>query len=325
MNTMKAVRLHRFGGSETLAVETMPIPTPVDDELVIRVIAASVNPVDFKIRKGEYPMVKEAQLPIVAGRDASGVVEARGIRAHGLKKGDEVYAMLGLDRGAYANYIVVKPNEVALKPKSIDHDAAAAVPLAGLTAWQGLFDHGRLHAGQRVLIHGGAGGVGHFAIQFAKAKGAHVITTVSGQDADFVRSLGADQVIDYHEERFEDVIGSVNLVFDLVSGETQERSWAVLKPGSTFISTLSEPSQHKARQLGVRALRYTAQPNSGELTEIAKLIDEGRVRPHLARCYTLSQVAAAQDQLENQHSQGKLVIILPDDHAPPSSPALEGS
>ena len=323
MNTMKAVRLHHFGGPEALAVETLPIPSPVDDEVVIRVCAAGVNPVDFKIRKGQYPAVKENDLPIVAGRDASGIVEICGVRAKAFKKGDEVYALLGIDRGAYAGYVAVKPNEAALKPRTLDHAQAASVPLAGLTAWQGLFTYGRLQAGQRVLIHGGAGGVGHFAIQFAKAVGAHVITTVSAEDFDFVRSLGADQVIDYRREKFEEKTERVNLVFDLVAGQTQERSWSVLRPGSTFVSTLSEPSQHRAQQLGVRALRYTVQPNSGQLAEIARLIDAGKVHPHIERSYSLTEAGTAQEHVETRHVQGKLVIALPDDQAPPSSPALE--
>jgi len=325
MNMMKAVCIHRFGGPEALAVEMLPIPSPVDDEVVVKVHAAGVNPVDFKIREGKFPLIKQSQLPVVTGRDASGVVEKCGIRATAFRKGDEVYAMPDFDRGTYANYIRIKPNEAALKPKTLDHAQAASVPLAGLTAWQGLFTYGRLHAGQRVLIHGGGGGVGHLAIQFAKAKGAYVITTVSGQDIEFVRSLGADEVIDYQKERFEEKIDKVNLVFDLVSGETQERSWAVLKPGSTFVSTLNEPSQHRAHQSGIRALRYTTLPNSGQLAEIAQLIDQGKVRPHVAHSYPLAQAAAAQEHIEKQHVQGKLVVVAPDDDAPSNLPALEGA
>ena len=323
MNTITAVRLHRFGGPETLAIESVPMPVPVNDEVVVKVAAASINPVDFKIRKGEYPMVKASQLPITAGRDVSGVVEVCGFRAGSLHKGDEVYAMLGLDRGGYATHVAVRLGELALKPRSLDHVHAAAVPLAGLTAWQGLFIHGRLLAGQKVLIHGGAGGVGHLAIQFAKAKGAQVITTVSGEDVDFAYSLGADLAIDYRRERFEDKVERVDLVFDLVAGETQERSWRLLKPGSTFVSTLREPSQHRAHQSGVRALRFTAQPNNAQLAEIAKLIDAGRVHPHVDRSYALTDAPAAQEHLETGHSRGKLVMVMPDDEAPPSATALE--
>ena len=305
---MKAIRIHRFGGPETLACETLPVPAPGQDEIVVKVMAAGVNPVDFKIREGQFPLVKESQLPLVVGRDASGVVEACGPGAGALKRGDEVYALVGFDRGTYAEYIIVKPGEAAIKPRTLDHVEAASVPLAGLTAWQGLFTHGRLQAGQRVLIHGGAGGVGHLAVQFARATGAHVITTVSTEDVEFARSLGADQVIDYRQEQFEETVGKVDLVFDLADGHVQDRSWTVLKPGSAFVSTLTEPSQERARQSGVRALRYTTQPNGGQLSEIARLIDAGQVRPHVEQVYPLTQAAAAEDHLENRHLQGKLVV-----------------
>jgi NADPH:quinone reductase-like Zn-dependent oxidoreductase len=216
--------------------------------------------------------------------------------------------MLGRDRGAHAEYVVVKALEGAAKPERIDHVHAAAVPLAGLTAWQGLFDHGGLSAGRRVLIHGGAGGVGHFAIQFAKARGAFVATTASGEDLDFVRELGADQAVDYKSERFEDVVEKVDLVFDLVAGETQDRSWAVVKPGGVIVSTLSEPSQEKARAHRARGTNYMAQPNAAQLAEIGRLIDAGKVRPHADATFRLEDVAAAEARLENGHVRGKVVL-----------------
>jgi NADPH:quinone reductase-like Zn-dependent oxidoreductase len=224
MTTMKAVRIHRFGGPEVLTLDDVPWPQPKDDEVLVRVHAASVNPVDYKIRAGSYS-VKEDQLPYTLGRDLSGTVELLGTRARTLKAGDPIFAFIGMDRGTYAEYVVVKAMEMAAKPDTLDHVQAAAVPLAGLTAWQGLFDHGHLQAGQRALIHGGAGGVGHLAVQFAKAKGAVVLTTASGSDLEFMRELGADEVIDYRAERFEDRVSDVDLVFDLVSGDTQDRSW----------------------------------------------------------------------------------------------------
>jgi NADPH:quinone reductase-like Zn-dependent oxidoreductase len=186
---MKAVQMHSIGGPEVLGIDEIQMPQPRDDEVVVKVHAASVNPIDWKMRSGKTGL-KQEQLPIVLGRDVSGTVEICGTRAQTLKKGDPIYAMLGRDRGGYAEYALVKAVEGAAKPASLDHVRAAAVPLAALTAWQGLFDHGGLKPGQRVLIHGGAGGVGHFAIQFAKAKGAFVATTVSAADIDFVRKLG---------------------------------------------------------------------------------------------------------------------------------------
>jgi len=295
---MKAVRIHRSAGPEILEIEDLPMPKPVDDEVVLRVHAAGVNAIDRSI----------ARLPAPVGRDVSGVVELCGVRALRWRKGDEAFALLGLDRGGYADYVVVKSTEVAHKPKTLDHIHAAAVPLAGLTAWQGLFVHGRLQPGQKVLIHGGANGVGHLAVQMAKAKGAYVVTTVAGADLDFARSLGADRVIDQDKERFEEMGERVNLVFDLVAGKTQERSWGVLARGATLVSPLSEPSQYKALQLGVRALRYTVQPNAPQLTEIGHWIEAGKIVPHVSRLYGLGEVAEAQRRLEEGGVRGKLVL-----------------
>ena len=227
-----------------------------------------------------------------------------------MEVGDAIFAMLGIDRGGYAEYAIVKDIEAAPKPRSLDLVAAASVPLAGLTAWQGLFRYGELKAGQRVLIHGGSGGVGHFAIQFAKVTGAYVITTVSAQHIDFVRSLGADEVIDYTAQRFEDVVKDVDLVYDLIAGETQERSWSVLKRGGIMVSTLAEPSQEKARAKGVRAMRYTVKENGGELEEIGRLIDESKVKPKIARTYGLAEAASAQDYVEQGHTEGKVVLKI---------------
>ncbi len=179
MPTAKAVCIHHFGGPEVLQLEDITVPPPEDDQVVIRVHAASENPVDYKIREGSYPPISKDQLPVVLGRDVSGVVEFCGPSVRTLKKGDPVFAMVGKDRGTYADHVMLLQSELAAKPQSLDHIHAAAVPLAAMTAWQGLFDHGGLQPGQRVLIHGGAGGVGHLAVQFAKAKGATVFTTVS--------------------------------------------------------------------------------------------------------------------------------------------------
>jgi NADPH:quinone reductase-like Zn-dependent oxidoreductase len=306
---MKAVRMHTIGGPEALEIDEIPMPQPRDDEVVVKVHAASVNPIDWKMRSGKTGLSQE-QLPMVLGRDVSGTVEICGTRAHTLKKGDPIYAMLGRDRGGYAEYALVKAVEGAAKPASLDHVHAAAVPLAALTAWQGLFDHGGLKAGQRVLIHGGAGGVGHFAIQFAKAKGAFVATTVSAPDIDFVRKIGADQAVDYKSQRFEDVVREIDLVFDLIGGETQDRSWAVLKDGGTLVSTLAQPSEQRAQERHARAIVYMAQPNAAQLSEIGRLIEDGKVCPMVQATFPLSNAAAAQTKLEKEHTQGKIVLDL---------------
>ena len=308
MTTMKAVRIHRFGGPEVPSLDDVPWPQPQDDEVVVRVHGASVNPSDSKMRAGAF--VKEGQLPVTLGRDLSGTVELLGTRAHTLRQGDPVYAMVGIDRGTYAEFVLVKAVEMAAKPDSIDHVHAAAVPLAGVTAWQGLMQHGGLRAGQRVLIHGGAGGVGHLAVQFAKAAGAFVATTVSGADIDFARDLGADQAVDYRAERFEDAVRDMDLVFDLVGGETQDRSWGVLKEGGILVSTLGPPPRDKAAEHRVQATGYGAKPNPAHLAEIGRLIDEGRVRVVVDSVFPLEEAGAAQTHLERDHVRGKVVLRI---------------
>ena len=308
MAKMKAVCIHSFGGPEVLKLESVDIPQPKEDEVLIKIHAASVNPVDYKIRAGKYPPVKEQQLPKVLGRDVCGTIERCGSAVQSFTEGDAVYAMLDGGSGGYAQYATLKADLCSRKPASLDYSQAAAIPLAGLTAWQGLFDEGNLHAGQRVLIHGGAGGVGHLAIQFAKAKGATVCTTVSSQDMEFARSLGADEVVDYKTERFEEKLHDVDLVFDLVAGDTQERSWSVLKDGGTMISTLAKPSDIKAREHHARATNYVAHPDGAELAEIARLVDSGKVRPCVLATYPLADAAVAQQRLEREHPHGKVVL-----------------
>ena len=241
---MKAVRIHAYGASDVLKLEDVPMPQPAAGEVLVKIKAASINPIDYKIREG----ARKGTLPITMGRDYSGTVESLGAGAAGFSKGDAVFGLLERDRGSYAEYVATKANLVAAKPKNLDHDAAAAVPLAAITAWQGMVDHGGMRAGQRVLIHGGAGGVGHMAIQIAKALGCWVATTVSGRDKDFVLGLGADKAIDYKNEKFEDQVSDIDLVYDLIGGETQTRSFAVLKLGGALISTLQEPDQQKAKE-----------------------------------------------------------------------------
>jgi NADPH:quinone reductase-like Zn-dependent oxidoreductase len=308
---MKAIRIHQFGGPEVLELDDVPIPQPGEDELLVRTRAASVNPVDYKIRHGTVPWVSREMLPITLGRDLSGTVESAGAGVDAFGEGEAVYAMLGsIDRGSYAEYVLVRPNEAAPKPARLSHIEAAAVPLAALTAWQGLFDHGHLEAGQTVLVHGGSGGVGHFAIQFAKVKGATVLTAVSGENLGFARELGADLAIDCESQRFEEIARDVDLVLDLVGGETQERSWSVLKPGALLVSALGEPSKEKAMQHGAHGLGYRAQSNAGQLAEIGRLIDQGKVRPVVMASYPLAEARQAHERLERGHVRGKIVLVV---------------
>lgn len=305
---MKAVCIHSFGGPDVLMLEDVPCPEPKDDEVLVRVMAASVNPVDYKIRAGLY--AKPEQLPIAIGRDVSGAIARCGTQVRNWKDGDEVFAMLSQDHGGYAEYVTVKASELARKPDSLDHEHAAAVPLAAITAWQGLVDQGGLRPEQRVLIHGAAGGVGHFAVQFAKAIGAQVFVTGLSADADFLHALGADAVIDYRAERFENIVHDIDVVLDLIGGQTQERSWPVLKRGGVLVSTLGQPSQAKAQQFGVRALGVMAHPDALELSQIAELIDHGDVRPFVQCSYPLTEAALAQSHLEHDHARGKTVLKI---------------
>lgn len=304
---MKAIVIHSFGPADVLKIEDLPMPVPKADEVLVKVSAASVNPVDYKTRSGKYAAVKQEQLPLVLGRDIAGIVEQCGAAVTRFKKGSEVYAMLDREHGGYAEYVIVKEQDLVPKPSHLNFIEAAAVPLAAVTAWQGLFDHGDLKAGQHVLIHGAAGGVGHIAVQCAKARGARVTTTASKEDMEFVRSLGADQVID-KSEPFEKRVSEVDLVFDLVDGDTQERSWAVLKPGGRLISTLTKPSPERAKARGARGENYMAEPDADELREIGQLIDAGKLRPHVDAVFRLADAGAAQQQLETRHNRGKIVL-----------------
>jgi len=303
---MKAIRIHSFGGPEVLSLEDINRPQPADGEVVIKVRAAGVNPVDYKIRGGS--MKGDITLPTTLGRDVSGVVEAVGRGVKGTEVGDEVYAFLGSHSGGYAEFAVAKAEEMAPKPASLDYVHAAAVPLAATTAWQALFDHGKLQRGQRVLIHGAGGGVGHFAVQFAKARGATVIATGAPEDMELLRRLGADEVINYEKERFENRAKDIDLVIDLIAGDTQERSWNVLKDGGKIISTLKPPSEQKAAEHHAKAEAFYAEPRRDELIEIGRMIDAGKVSVVVEKTFPLARARLAHEKMESEHSRGKLVL-----------------
>jgi NADPH:quinone reductase-like Zn-dependent oxidoreductase len=307
---IRKVRIHRFGGPDVLQIDDVEPSLPDASQVLVSVKAASVNPVDFKIRNGQYPAVKEDRLPYTLGRDVSGIVEKCGAQATQFAIGDEVLGMVGIAGGGYAEKAVLDQQALARKPALIDHAHSAAIPLAGQTAWQGLFRHGQLKSGQSVLIHGGSGGVGHFAIQFAKAKGARVLTTVSTHNVEFVRALGADVVIDYKTQRFEEQAKDLDMVFDLIDGETRERSWKLLKRGGVLVSTLTEPSQELALRHGVRALRYTVEANGRELSEIVDLVRLGKVSPHVQKTFRLEEASLAMAAVEKGGAVGKIVLSL---------------
>jgi NADPH:quinone reductase-like Zn-dependent oxidoreductase len=309
MENMKAVRIHKYGGPEVLIFEDAPRPEPGSAEVLIRVRAAGVNPVDWKIRAGYLKDIRPYTFPLILGWDVSGVVQATGPGASKFKIGDEVYSRPDSARnGAYAEYIAVKEFEVAFKPRSIDHVHAGAIPLACLTAWQAIFDTAGLRAGQKILIHAAAGGVGSFAVQLAKWKGAYVFGTASGRNQSLLRELGADEPIDYENTRFEDLVHDVDVVFDTIGGDTQERSWNVLKKGGFLVSLVAPPSAEEAAKNGVRQAFIFMTPNGAELTEIARIVDSGKLKPVVETVLPLPDARRAHELSQTGHTRGKIVL-----------------
>ncbi len=309
MSVMQAVRIHTYGDATTLTLEEVECPTPDEGQVLVRVFATSINPFDVAMRSGYMAQMMPASFPLILGTDISGVVEEVGAGVPRFKPGDEVYARGGVGRdGAYAEYAAVPQSDVALKPKSLDHVNAAALPHVTLTAWQALYVLADVQPGQTVLIHGAAGGVGHIAVQLAKLRGATVIGTAS-RNLELLAELGVEQAIDYATTRFEDVVHDVDVVLDTVGGDTQERSWGVLKPGGILVSAIQPPSEETAKAHGVRAAMVWTNPPIGEtLAEVARLVDAGKLRPHVSEIFTLDQVPDAHRLMENKHARGKIGV-----------------
>ncbi|GAA0644545.1 NADP-dependent oxidoreductase [Kutzneria viridogrisea] len=315
---MRAVVQHGFGGQDVLRLERVPRPEPLPTEVLVRVHAAGVNPVDWKTRSGGGMAGVLGEPPFILGWDVSGVVEQVGFGVTTLAPGDEVYGMPWFPRaaGGYAEYVTAPARQFARKPSSVSHEQAAAVPLAALTAWQALVDTADLQPGQRVLIHAAAGGVGHFAVQFAKHLGAHVIGTASAKRHDWLTKLGADELVDYTTTRFEEVVQDMDLVIDLIGDgqdSTSTRSLRVLHPGGLLVAIPSgvSPELHQAAQaLGVRTSPFLVEPDGPALTTIADLIDTGAVAAEVAEVFPLEQAAQAHARGENGHTRGKLVLSV---------------
>jgi len=312
--TMKAVVIHEYGGPEVLKYEDIPRPEPKDDELLIRVIAAGVNPVDGMIRSGMFAKEGNRAFPIILGGDVAGVVEKVGSKITKFKSGDPVFAYVSLDNsGGYAQYALVTEREAAPKPKSLTYVEAAAVPVVAMTAWQALVDTAKLSAGQTVLIHGGSGGVGSFAIQIAKARGAKVIATASTANQDFLKQLGADVAIDYTKQKFEDVAKDVDVVLDSIGRDTLARSYAVVKKGGIIVSLVARPKESELEKHGIRGTALNAEPNSGELAEIGRLIDDKKIKVIVSQTFPLSEAMKAQEQVATGHTRGKVVLKVADE------------
>ena len=308
---MKAVRIHSFGGPDVLRFEDVPVPKPGTNEMLVRVHAAGVNPVDWKIRHG---LLGQGPLPQMMGSDFSGVVEALGSGVRDFRVGDAVFGIVAEESGSYAEFATAPESRVARKPDALEHVQAAALPVASLTAWQALFDTAQLQAGQNLLVHAAAGGVGGFAVQFARWKGAHVIGTASAQSAGFVRQLGASEIIDYRSAKFEEVARDIDVVLDTIGGDTQERSWKVLKRGGILVSIVQPPSQEKAAAHGARGVFLISKPRGDQLVHIAELVVSGQVKVIVEKVLPLREARLAQELSQSGHTHGKIVLAT-DTHA----------
>jgi len=310
---MKAVVVHKFGGPEVLQYEDAPRPEPKPDEVLVRVIAAGVNPVDAQLRTGNWAKVFGPKPPYIPGADIAGVIENVGSEVKTYKAGDEVYGYLDLDRcGAYAQFTVAKLNEIAPKPKSATFEEAASVGCAALTAWQALIDSGKLSNGQTVLIHGGSGGVGSFAIQIAKARGAKVIATASTRNQETLKQLGADVPVDYTKQKFEDVAKDVDVVLDTVGGETLARTYAVVKKGGFIATIVARLDKTQLEKYGLQGETIGVKPDSKELTQLAELIDAKKIKPLVSEVLPLSDARKAHEQAITGHTRGKIVLKVAD-------------
>jgi alcohol dehydrogenase len=332
---MKAFILDRYGGADGVRAGEMPDPEMRDDDVLVRIHSAGVNLLDSKIRNGEFKLILRYRLPLILGHDVAGVVVRVGSRVRRFKPGDEVYARLPDGRiGAFAEFIAIKEEDVAIKPKALTMEEAASIPLVGLTAWQALVERARLKQGQKVLIHAGSGGVGTFAIQLAKHVGATVATTTSTGNMDLVRGLGADIVIDYKKEDFAHVLRDYDIVLHSLDKVTLEKSLRVLKPGGQLISISGPPDIAFARSMGApwalrmimgalsygitaKARRRQAQysflfmrANGGQLSEITSLVDDGIIRPVVDRVFPFASTKEAMAYVESGRAKGKVVVSL---------------
>lgn len=308
--SMRAVQQQTLGEPDVLAVVDLPRPTPRTNEVLIRVEAASVNPTDWKHRANGGFL---GEPPFVLGWDLSGVVEEVGIGVARFSPGDEVFGMLSypFGHGAHAKYVAAPAAWFAPKPASLDHVQAAALPLVSLTAWQALVENARIQPGQRVLIHAAAGGVGHVAVQLAKARGAHVIGTASSEKHDFLREIGVDEPIDYREVDIAEAVSDVDAVLDTIGGDTSLASLRTLRPGGIVVSILpvgSDDLYREAERLGVRAVRMLVDASRHDLVSITDLVEQGSLRATISEVFPLEQVAEAHRRGETGRTTGKMVL-----------------
>ncbi len=310
---MRAVTQYSFGGPEVLEIVEADRPEPVPSEVLVRVHASAVNPVDAMARAGALPLLGEP--PFTLGWDISGVVEEVVPGVTRFEVGDEVYGMPFFPRaaGGYAEYVAAPSRQLARKPVSIDHEHAAALPLVGLTAWQSLVDVAHLESGQRLLVHGGGGGLGHMAIQIAKSRGAHVITTASAAKHEFVRDLGADEIVDYSAVDFCDVVHDVDVVLETIGRDYGERSLRSLRPGGLLMTVVERTNtvlKARTEAAGMRFAGVTVEPDYVGLEALAGLVDSGRLRPFVEHAVPLAEAAKAHELIESGRTMGKIVLTV---------------
>jgi NADPH:quinone reductase-like Zn-dependent oxidoreductase len=308
---MQAIRVHQFGGLESLVEDEIPQPTPGEGEVLLRVKAAGVGPWDAWIRSGRS--VVSQPLPLILGSDVAGLVERVGPGVSQLRPGDAVFGATNTQfTGGYAEYAVASAAMLAKMPKGMEFVTAASVPVVACTAWQMVFEYGATDATKRVLVHGAAGNVGAYAVQMAKRMAHEVIATALPKDLSYVKSLGADRVIDVQNTRFEEALRDLDVVLDTIGGDTQDRSFSVLKPGGVLVSAVSEPDQRRAASRGVRALFFLVDVSSKRLEEIAALIEAGELKTHVGDVLPLAEARLAHEMLSGRpHKRGKIVLTTP--------------
>jgi alcohol dehydrogenase len=314
---MKSIQIKKYGGSDVVEVyKTASVPSISSGKILVNVKASGVNPSDWKIREGYFQQMVPLQFPSTLGGDFSGIVKQIGEDddiSSNFKQGDEVYgyaSVLNDGSGAFAELALVNKDSIAYKPKSLNYVEAAGLPLVGFCAWQALVENIGLSKDQKILIHGGAGGIGSIAIQLANHLGAYVTTTVSTNDKQFVQELGADHIIDYKKENFEDVIHDYDAVLDTVGGETYIRSFKVLKKGGIIVSTLEQPNSELMNQYGIRAIFQFAQVNRERLTKLAQWVDQNNVKVNVDKTFSLDEAAKALDYQKDVHPRGKVVLTV---------------
>jgi len=314
--TMKSAQISRYGSSDVIEInQNAPQPTLSSGKVLVSIKAAGVNPVDWKIREGAFQQMIQLQFPSTLGIDFSGVIKqvGEGVSNSDLKQGDEVYGQAGVTNGgsgAFAEMALAKTDSIANKPKRLSHIEAAALPLVGVSAWRALTENIGLSKGQRILIHGGAGGIGSIAIQLAKYLGAEIATTVSANDKQFVQELGADVVIDYKSQNFEDLLHDYDSVFDTVGGQTYKRSFKVLKKGGIIVSMLEQPNSELMDHHDVKAIFQFTQADRERLTRLAQWVDQNNMRVNVDRTFLLAEAADALDYQKDVHPRGKVVLAI---------------